>query len=158
MSKQHHYTLKINWTGNTGRGTENYAAYERSHELIIAGKKKLNCSSDSPFRGDKTKHNPEDMLLYSLAACHMLWYLHLCADKGIVVLSYTDEPRAKMIQTSNGSGYFTEAVLNPRVVVQRAEMVKKAIELHKEANSHCFIANSVKFPVYHKPEVSAKET
>jgi len=157
MSKQHHYTLKINWTGNTGEGTLDYSAYERSHDLKITGKKKISCSSDSPFRGDKTKHNPEDMLLYSLAACHMLWYLHLCADEGIIVLDYQDDAEAKMIQTTNGSGYFTEACLHPKVLVKEASMLKRATELHKKANSFCFIANSIKFPVYHKPIVKAAE-
>jgi organic hydroperoxide reductase OsmC/OhrA len=87
----------------------------------------------------------------------MLWYLHLCADEGIVVLEYSDSAEAKMIQTSNGSGYFTEAVLNPKVVVAESKMLKKALELHKKANSYCFIANSVKFSVYHKPQISAAD-
>lgn len=153
MSKQHHYKLNIKWTGNKGNGTTDYAAYERSHDLSIKGKKKIACSSDSPFRGDVKKHNPEDFLLASLAACHMLWYLHLCADEGVVVIDYSDEAEAKMIQTSNGGGYFTEAILHPKVVVKEQSMVKKALDLHKKANSFCFIANSIKFPVYHKPTV-----
>lgn len=158
MSKHHQYKLTVKWTGNTGLGTKDYAAYERSHEIAIKGKKKLLCSSDSPFRGDKKKHNPEDLLLASLSSCHMLWYLHLCADEGVIVLEYTDHAEGKMIQTSNGSGYFTEVVLNPVVVVSEASMVKKANELHKKANSFCFIANSVKFSVYHKPQILVADT
>lgn len=157
MSKHHQYKLTVKWTGNKGEGTSDYKAYERSHEISIKGKKKLLCSSESPFRGDIKKYNPEDLLLASLSSCHMLWYLHLCADEGIVVLEYSDNAEAKMIQTSNGSGYFTEAVLNPKVVVSETKMLKKALELHKKANSYCFIANSVKFSVYHKPQISAAD-
>jgi len=151
MSKQHTYQLSIKWTGNNGNGTADYASYERSHRVSVAGKKPLDCSSDSPFRGDKTKHNPEDFLLASLSACHMLWFLHLCADEGIVVTDYHDNAEGKMIQTTNGSGYFTEVILSPVVTVQDVTMISKANELHKKAHQYCFIANSVKFPVYHKP-------
>src|ERR1041385_2569193 len=122
MSKHHHYKLTVTWTGNKGQGTKDYTAYERSHTVEIKGKKKLLCSSDSAFRGDKKKYNPEDMLLASLSACHMLWYLHLCADQGVVVLEYNDEAEAKMITTSSGAGYFTEVVLNPTVVVANSSM------------------------------------
>jgi organic hydroperoxide reductase OsmC/OhrA len=157
MSKHHHYHLTVTWTGNKGQGTKDYTAYDRSHTVEVKGKKKLLCSSDSAFRGDKKKYNPEDMLLASLSACHMLWYLHLCADEGVEVLEYKDEAEAKMITTSSGAGYFTEVVLKPTVVVARSSMIRKALELHKKANHMCFIANSVKFEVYHKAHITAAE-
>ncbi len=156
-TKHHHYQLTVTWTGNNGEGTKDYTAYERSHSVEVKGKKKLLCSSDSAFRGDPKKHNPEDLLLASLSACHMLWYLHLCADENIVVLEYCDEAEGKMIQTSNGAGYFTEVMLNPTVVVAHSSMIRRAIDLHKKANQFCFIANSVKFEVYHKAFVTAAE-
>lgn len=156
MSKHIQYQVSVKWTGNKGEGTKDYDAYDRSHEISIKGKKKLQCSSDSPFKGDMKKHNPEDLLLSSLSACHMLWYLRLCASEGVVVLDYIDHAEGKMIQTSNGSGYFTEVILHPRVLVAEQSMVKKALELHKKANTFCFIANSVKFAVYHRPEISVK--
>ena len=157
MSKQIQYQVSIKWTVNKGDGTKDYDAYDRSHEVNIKGKKKLACSSDSPFRGDAKKHNPEDLLLASLSSCHMLWYLRLCASEGVVVLDYVDDAEGKMIQTSNGSGYFTEVILSPKVVVADQTMVKKALELHKKANAFCFIANSVKFSIYHKPEIIVKQ-
>lgn len=157
MSKQHHYKLTVTWTGNKGVGTKDYTSYDRSHTIEVPGKKKLLASSDTAFKGDAKKHNPEDLLLASLSACHMLWYLHLCADENIIVLEYVDEAEGKMIQTSNGAGYFTEAVLKPTVVVAESWMVRKAIDLHKKANQMCFIANSVKFEVYHKAHVTALE-
>lgn len=149
-TKQHNYTLTVKWTGNTGQGTINCDSYERSHVVSAEGKKELYCSSDSAYRGDKTKNNPEDLLLGSLSACHMLWYLHFCALEGVVVLDYIDKAEGKMIQTTNGAGYFTEVILHPTVVVLNASMIRKATELHKKAGEFCFIANSMKFPVYHK--------
>lgn len=148
---EHHYTTTIRWTGNKGTGTSRYDAYERSHTLSIDGKQDILCSSDIPFRGDGTKHNPEDMLVASLSSCHMLWYLHLCADAGIVVTDYTDNATGTMVQPADGSGHFTEVVLHPVVTVTDSSMVEKANQLHDVAHSKCFIANSCNFPVKHEP-------
>ena len=79
MQGQHHYKATVEWTGNKGTGTDNYRNYERSHQIIIENKSDISGSADPAFRGDKTKHNPEDLLISSLSACHMLTYLHLCA-------------------------------------------------------------------------------
>ncbi len=38
--------------------------------------------------------NPEDLLMSSLAACHMLWYLHLASAAGVTVVGYQDSPTA----------------------------------------------------------------
>ena len=127
MSKQHHYTATITWTGNKGEGTVKYDAYERSHTLSIAGKPDLLCSSDTPFRGDGTKHNPEDALLYSLSSCHMLWYLHLCADAGIVVTDYVDNATGTL--TMGEPARFTEVVLHPVVTLTDAAHTELANEL-----------------------------
>ncbi|MDF3077465.1 MAG: OsmC family peroxiredoxin [Sphingobacteriaceae bacterium] len=153
----HHYTIRINWTGNTGKGTSDYRSYERSYSLTAAGKPEVLCSSDPQFRGDKRRYNPEELFLASLSSCHMLQYLHLCADAGVVVVTYEDRATGLMIQTADGGGHFTEVWLFPRVKVAKAEMIEKANELHKRANKLCFIANSVNFPVHHKIVCTADE-
>jgi organic hydroperoxide reductase OsmC/OhrA len=149
MQGQHQYKATIKWTGNKGTGTDNYRNYERSHQIIIENKTDIVGSSDPAFRGDKTKHNPEDFLVSSLSSCHMLTYLHLCAVAGIVVTDYIDNATGVMVETSNGGGQFTEVTLNPMVTVTEQHMLNKANELHKKANELCFIANSVNFPVRH---------
>jgi len=151
MENKHNYTLKVKWTGNTGTGTSGYKDYERSHSILVENKVELFCSSDPAFRGDETKHNPEDLLLASVSSCHMLFYLHLCAVAGIIVTKYVDNVTGIMIETENGDGKFTEVTLSPRVTITDSSMVQKANELHKKANELCFIANSLNFPVYHKP-------
>lgn len=152
-TRQQQYQLTVKWTGNTGAGTASKDSYERSHEVSVKGKNKIQCSSDSSYNGDKSKNNPEDLLLGSLSACHMLWFLHFCAIEGVIVVDYVDNAEGKMIQTSNGAGYFTEVVLNPQVIVQNTSMIRKAHELHKKASDFCFIANSVKFPVLNRPVI-----
>ncbi|MBC7864435.1 MAG: OsmC family protein [Bacteroidia bacterium] len=154
MAKEHHYKTTVTWTGNRGDGTTNYAAYDRNYTISIENKPDLPGSSDVAFRGDGTKHNPEDLLLSSLSICHMLWYLHLCADAGIVVLDYKDNAIATMIENPGGGGRFTEATLQPLIVIKDKSQIEKAISLHAEANKKCFIANSCNFPVKHVSEVS----
>lgn len=149
MNTTHHYSLTVKWTGNTGTGTSGYKAYERSHSVTADLKTEINMSSDPAFRGDKTKHNPEELLLASLSSCHMLWYLHLCAEAGVIVTGYYDNATAVMMETPGGGGQFAEATLNPVVTVTEAAMVEKANALHKKANELCFIARSVNFPVRH---------
>lgn len=155
MKRQHDYKLTMTWTGNKGTGTATYTGYERSHRISIEGKPDILGSSDPVFRGDKTKYNPEELLLAALSSCHMLAYLHLCADVGIVVVDYIDNADGIMVETDNGSGHFTEVTLNPVVVVSDSSMIDKANELHEEANKVCFIANSCNFPVHHKPTCKA---
>jgi organic hydroperoxide reductase OsmC/OhrA len=153
MSSEHTYTVEIRWTGDRGAGTSNYAAYGREHEVIAEGRPPILGSADPVFRGDPTRWNPEQLLLASLAQCHLLWYLHLCAVNGVVVTSYVDRPVGTMTETIAG-GHFTAAVLQPHVQIAAAEMRDKALALHADAHRACFIANSVNFPVTHAPAVS----
>jgi organic hydroperoxide reductase OsmC/OhrA len=156
MKAQHNYKLLVKWTGNIGTGTSGYKNYERSHTIMVADKPDILVSSDRAFRGDKTKHNPEELLLASLSSCHLLWYLHLCAEAGIVITDYMDSATGIMIETSNGGGRFSEVTLNPTVTVAENSMTEKANALHQKANELCFIANSVNFPVCHKPICKVK--
>lgn len=156
MNKEHHYKTTIQWTGNKGTGTSGYRNYERSHTISVDHKAIIEGSSDPAFRGDKTKYNPEEMLLASLSSCHMLWYLHFCSEEGIIVTSYKDHATGIMTETDNGSGHFKEVTLNPAIIVAEESMIEKAKELHHKANEFCFIANSVNFPVKHIPTLSVK--
>ncbi len=152
----HHYKTTTKWVGNRGQGTANYRAYDRNHDISVEGRPDIVCSSDPTFRGDPSRHNPEVLLVGSLSGCHMLWYLHLCADNNIVVTEYVDEATGTMEENKDGSGQFVEVTLHPRVTVADKSMIDKANELHHKANEMCFIARSVKFPVHHKPVAVVK--
>lgn len=143
----HTYRVNITWTGDRGSGTQSYRSYERSHDIAADGKPVILGSSDPAFRGDRSRYNPEELLLASLSSCHMLWYLHLCSEAGIVVTGYTDQAVGQMSETSDGGGRFTEAVLQPTVTVKLGANLEQAQLLHHQAHQLCFIANSVNFPV-----------
>lgn len=150
MNKQHYYNTELRWTGNQGSGTKDYKSFERSYTITIRNKPEIQGSSDPAFRGDPEKHNPEELFLSSLSSCHMLWYLHLCAVNGVCVIDYSDFATGTMEETADGSGRFTQVILEPKVVVTEESMYDKAMALHRKANEKCFIANSVNFKVKHQ--------
>ena len=149
----HHYSLTTVWTGNTGIGTAGYRDYERSYEVRIPQKPVLLGSSDPKFRGDPARYNPEDLLVASLSACHMLWYLHLCSDQKIVCTSYTDAAEGEMEISADGAGRVTKVILHPDVLITSDAGLKTAEHLHERAHELCFIANSVNFPIEVQPTI-----
>ena len=151
---RHVYTANVIWTGNLGEGTTGYRAFSRDYDIACEGKPIVKGSSDPNYLGDATRHNPEDMLLASLSACHMLWYLHLCAVNKIVVTAYEDQPEGAMEVVSGSDGRFTGVVLRPRVTIAAGSDAARAESLHEVANSKCFVANSVNFPVEHEVVVT----
>ena len=159
MNGQHSYELTVEWTGNQGTGTSAYRTYERSHTITVEGKPDVLASSDPTFRGDRTKYNPEELLVASASSCHMLSYLHVCAMAGVVVTAYVDHATGLMEEDAKGGGKFTSITLHPVVTVADPSMVEKAQALHHQANELCFIANSLNFPVLHQPtcQVASEE-
>lgn len=151
MTKQHKYQTNLIWTGNRGSGTMDYRSYDRNFVVSIADKPDILGSSDSAFMGDKHRYNPEDLLLASISACHMLWYLHLCTNNGVVVIEYRDKAVGTMIENTDGSGKFNEVILRPDVIIADKLQTALANRLHAEAHKMCFIANSLNFPVKHEP-------
>ncbi|NBL65605.1 OsmC family peroxiredoxin [Flavobacterium sp. NST-5] len=158
MEKKHYYKLNTIWTGNQGSGTSSYNSYSRDHEINVEGKPVLLSSSDPSFRGNKSRYNPEELLVASLSSCHMLWYLHLCSINGFIVIDYVEEATGTMVETADGGGTFTEVSLKPVVTVANENMIELAQSLHSKANQLCFIANSCNFPVYHYPECRVYKT
>jgi organic hydroperoxide reductase OsmC/OhrA len=155
--RTHSYTCALSWTGNLGSGTSGYRAYSRDHVFRAPGKPDLPGSSDPAFRGDASRYNPEELLVAAISSCHMLWYLHLCADAGVVVLAYSDEATGTMVEDAARGGHFTEAMLRPKVTIAKGSDAAKARQLHEPAHAKCFIANSLNFPVTCEPEIVMRE-
>lgn len=151
MSHLHHYKLKLDWAGHNSAGTSNVRTYDRSHTVTINGKPALQLTTDNPAVGDASKLNPEDLLVSSVASCHMLSYLYACALAGVVVVAYTDEATGTMIDNGADGGHFQEITLHPIVTVSEPSMVEKAIAMHHEAHRICYIANSLNFEVRCSP-------
>jgi organic hydroperoxide reductase OsmC/OhrA len=144
---RHDYTSRIDWTGNRGQGTRSYRGYDRNWTVTTPGKPPIACSNDPLLGGDATLHNPEDLLLSSLAACHMLWYLHYASVAGIVVTAYRDDPIGVGENMPDGAGQFLRATLRPHIVLAAGSDRDAADAIHHEIHKVCFIARSVNFPV-----------
>ena len=82
----------------------------------------------------------------------MLWYLHLAATTGVVVVEYTDNATGTMIEDEDGGGQFSQVVLRPTVNVAELQMAAQADSLHDEVHAKCFIDRPVNFPVHHRPQ------
>ncbi|MCU1432808.1 MAG: OsmC family protein [Actinotalea sp.] len=158
MGILHTYQADVTWTGAGAAGTRSYTSYSRDHDILFAGKPPLPGSSDPAFRGDPTRYNPEQLLVGALAQCHMLWFLHLAAQDGVVVVGYEDHAVGTMRVEGGGAGQFTSVALHPHVTVASAEREDgrtitdaDLAALHAGAHEHCFIARSVNFPVRRDP-------
>ena len=152
MAREHRYSLTMRWTGNSGTGTSGYRDYSRSHEISGEGKSQsIPGSSDPAFRGDRSRYNPEELLVASLSTCHMLWMLHLCADAGVAITAYEDHPEGTMRENPDGSGEFTSVILRPRITLADASRTGELTALHHRAHQFCYISRSVNFPVEVQP-------
>ena len=144
---EHAYTARIAWTGDRGEGTRHYRGYDRTWDIATPGKPVVHCSNDPLLGGDPALPNPKDLLLASLSACHMLWYLHLASVAGIVVTGYVDDPLGTGESAPDGTGRFVRAVLRPEITLVASTDLAAADAIHGRIHAHCFIARSVNFPV-----------
>jgi organic hydroperoxide reductase OsmC/OhrA len=123
--------------------------YSRAHDLIFDG--------GAEFRGSSSPHvvpvpmsdpagvDPEEMLIASAAACHMLWFLHLARDAGFDVARYRDEARGQMGRDRDGKTAIVRIMLRPDIDFSGDGPDPAALAaLHHQAHELCFIANSLK--------------
>lgn len=150
--KSHEYTQRLTWEGDPEVGTKDYAFYSRRYRVEFEGKPTITGTADPMFKGDPKVHNPEDMFLASIAGCHMLSYLALCAKHGVVVRAYEDRPTGSL-ELAGGGGKFTSVTLRPRVTIADAKDTDKAQALHENAHHVCFIANSCSVPIGHEATI-----
>lgn len=151
----HRFAARLVWTGAVAGPVRDYDSYSREYRVEIEGKAPLTGSAAPPFRGDPGLHNPEDLLIASLAACHCLSYLALCSRAEIVVEAYEDAATGTMAFDRTAKVMrFSEVILRPIVRVGAGSDLEKARALHERAHHECFIANSVNFPVRNEPQVT----
>ena len=156
MTAGHEYRTHLTWTGASRGPTTSYDAYSRDYVVAVTGKPLLSGSSDTRFRGDPTRHNPEDLLVAALSSCHLLSYLALAARRGLAVVAYEDDASGTAVLEPDG-GHFSEAVLRPRVTIAPGGDEALAMALHERAHHECYIAASVNFPVRCEPTVRVAE-
>ncbi len=148
MAMIEQFSVRTEWTGNRGTGTSNYRAYGREHVISAAGKSAEIPGASAPvFRGDAARYNPEELLVAAASACHMLSFLHVCADAGIAVTAYHDEASCTVRVHRDGSGEVERIVLHPVVELTDETRRPELDALHHRAHELCFIARSLACPV-----------
>lgn len=120
--------------------------YSRGHEVGFDGGVSLaGSASPSVVRAPwsvEAAADPEELLVASLSACHMLWFLDFARHAGVLVRGYRDTPCARMGKfAATGRIGLTECVLRPVVDCDAGAATLEA--LHHRAHEACNIANSV---------------
>lgn len=153
MKNSHRFELVLNWSSDSNDLSSNQGRGHKNHTVEIQHKPVLHISAAKAFKGDLNLYNPEDLLLSSIASCHMMSYLYCCAQEGIVIKSYSDKAEGILEVNIDGSGCFVQVVLNPVVIIEDNEKLELARLLHIRANKLCFIANSCNFQVVHNVSI-----
>jgi organic hydroperoxide reductase OsmC/OhrA len=124
-------------------------SYSRVHSLTFDGGAEVRGSSSPKVvptpMSDAAGVDPEEMLIASAAACHMLWFLHLARDAGYDVARYRDEAKGEVGRDGDGRTAVVRIVLRPEIGFAGDPPDATALAgLHHRSHELCFIANSLK--------------
>ncbi len=135
------HTARIHWSSN---GTFSSAGYSRDHEVTTGSGVVLAGTSAPQFGGAADRANPEELLVAAVSSCHMLTFLALCARRGHVVVSYTDDAAGELGKNAAGRTAITKVTLKPSVRFEgEAPSAEQLDALHTKAHEHCFIAQTL---------------
>ena len=89
--------------------------------------------------------DPEQAFVASLSSCHMLFFLDLCSQAGIIVDHYSDEAIGELSRIGRNKMAMTKVTLKPNASYSGKNIpsIEKLEELHHRAHELCYIANSV---------------
>jgi len=140
------YLATIEWRSDGGFRE---GRYSRAHRWRFDGGAVVPGSASPhvvpPPLSDPAGVDPEEALVASASACHMLWFLHLARDAGLDVAAYRDEARGTLGKDERGRMAVTRIVLRPRIEFAGTGPDPDALaRLHDEAHQRCFIANSLR--------------
>lgn len=154
MSDTHTFEATVRWPADPAQALPPDPAFSRNAVLGSPGHADVPGSSPTVFGGDASRYNPEELVALALAHCHMLTYLALAAKRRVAVLAYEDRATVELGKDpAIGKMKILSALLRPRVTVAKGTNLDDARAMHAKAHEHCFVANSVDFPVENAPEI-----
>jgi organic hydroperoxide reductase OsmC/OhrA len=119
--------------------------YDRSHSWRFDSGVVVAASSAPDLMGDPTRVDPEEAFVASISSCHMLWFLYLAAEAGLVVDSYRDPAVGLMQRDEGGVTWITDVTLRPEITWSGDAPTDATVaSLHHDSHVRCFIANSVR--------------
>ena len=146
----HRYAAEISWQRGDAKFTDH--RYSRGHQWSFDGGIVVPASSSPqvvPGASVAAAVDPEEALVASAASCHMLWFLALAAQRGIVVERYVDRAFGEMAKNAAGKLAFSRITLRPEIGFAPGAQPSPAelAALHHAAHDECYIANSLKAEV-----------
>ena len=121
-----------------------YKNYNREHQWTFEGGINVAASAAPAYLGNADFVDPEEALVASLSACHMLTFLALCSMKNIVVNRYSDQAKGFLEKNEAGRLAITKVELHPVCEYANDAPDRETLAaLHDRAHKQCFIANSV---------------
>jgi organic hydroperoxide reductase OsmC/OhrA len=139
------YQATVSWQSD---GEFTSGRYSRAHELSFDGGAVVRGSSSPhvvPKFSDPAGVDPEEALIASASACHMLWFLSLAQAQGFDVASYRDEASGAVGKDDRGRIAITRIALLPEIRFNGREPTADELRLlHHQAHDKCFIANSLR--------------
>lgn len=97
--------------------------------------------------------DPEEALVASLSACHMLFFLALAAKDGYRIDVYADEASGVLGKNERGKTFMERITLRPAVTFSgdKTPTREQIDQLHHRAHEECFIANSIRSTILIEP-------
>ena len=137
------YAATVTWTGSAE--DHRSGQYSRVHEWRFDGHTVVRASAGPSVPGsDPSAVDPEEALVASASACHMLWFLAIARKKGLVVTAYEDQADGEMGKNEAGKAYIAIVTLRPHVTFEGAADAALIVDCHRLAHAECYIANSLR--------------
>ncbi|MGZ5570822.1 MAG: OsmC family protein [Usitatibacter sp.] len=153
MAEEPRFEITITWPARPDQKLPPEPGFSRDSRMSAQGHPEVPGAQPPVFGGNANGYNPEELMLLSLSQCHMLTYLALVEKAKLVVRRYEDRATGSLGKGASGKTQMVEATLRPRVTLARGSDVAAARALHERAHAHCFMGNSVNFPVRNEPEM-----
>lgn len=149
--RESRFETRVRWTGSYVEGQTGGRSYTRDMLVEPAGKPPIPGSASAHFLGDDARYNPEDLMLASIAECHLLTYLALATQAGIRLAELKIEVTGT-VGMRDGKTRFRSATLTAHTRLAAGDP-EKARALHTDASEQCFMSNSVNFPINIQPTI-----
>jgi len=142
------HRLSLSWS--RGEQPFTYEEYPREHVWSFDdGTPDIRASAAPGYLGHADALDPEQALVGAIASCHMLTFLAIAAKKRWVVDRYAGAAVGTLGKNDEGRMAILEVVLHPEIEFGGDDPpdAEAVAAVHEKSHEHCFIANSVNFPV-----------
>jgi peroxiredoxin-like protein len=146
MSLSHKYTVNLSWQHDR-QGLLSSAELNQTLEV----------ATPPPFTGGVTGiWSPEHLFTSAVSSCLMTTFLAIAENSKLEFESFICNATGKLEQVE-GKYKMSEILLEPRLIVTRAEDLSKAERILQKAEAACLITNSITSLVHMKPVIEVKQ-